>query len=132
MTLPLILIVILAIFLTVLTFWKPNYILAFISAGSWVALLAYTRSNHLYGMAPGSTNDEFLVIICLAMAIAMPLTTFFRMRDSNRAEAKLTSNPLQSFREERQTRHGSSGRFAESSEEYQARVRAILRHKPRR
>ncbi len=126
----------LAVILTVVNIWlliarKPNYIVAFIAGASWIAFLAYTRANPMSGMATGSTTDEILVIICLAMVIAMPLVTFFSVRESNMAEFKKRSNALSSYREERETRHGTRGNFAESPEEYQARVRGILRHKKR-
>ncbi len=126
-------ILLLAIILTVFTIWKPNYIFAFISAAGWLAFLSLTRTSGLYGMVVGSAGDEFVVIICLAMAIAMPLTTFFRFRESNESikAGKGRTSVLSSYREERETRHGTRGNFAESPEEYQARVRGILRHKKR-
>jgi len=137
--------------LSFLSLRNRSALLAIGASGAWLFMLAYTRSNLPGGITAGDSADTIMVLTFIALAIAMPFMWIQRRRvyrgfadsDQEESETVLTDDIVTKRKSKsgltpsdisrsRSSRHGASGTFADSAEEYQARVHNVLRSKRRR
>lgn len=126
-------IMVVAVFITAFALWKPNYILAVVSAASWILVLWYTRTTPFATIAIGSTGDTIIILICIGIAMGIILYTIQRIR-KEQGISNSSTNDSSDYDNEMSNRHGASSNSSkyESASEYQARVRRVLNPKKRK
>ena len=114
----------------------------------FIFLLFYTRANPIAGVTVGSTVDTIWMGICVAVFCGVPFMTW-RFRNKDRARMEYEKNQseegesfIQPVSESEKaseahgqslsSRHGTSGRYADSADEYQAKIHGILHPRNRR
>jgi hypothetical protein len=114
----------------------------------FIFLLFYTRANPIAGVTIGSTVDTIWMGICVAVFCGVPFMTW-RFRNKDRARMEYERNQseegesfIQPVSESERaseahgqrlsSRHGTSGRYADSADEYQAKIHRILHPRNRR
>lgn len=78
----------LAIAVSLFALFRPNVLMAILTTGAWIALLAYHIGNQPTGITQGDTTDVALIIIFGGAMIAFPLWTLQRMRMRRMYEGK--------------------------------------------
>ncbi len=126
--------------ITIFNIRRPNVLLAIGGAGAWLALMVYLVNNPPAGMTAGSAVHEILILVLSGVAIAVLLSGIQRSRGREiEGESEERTSPrsdnkrdyTERIREVRQSRHSPNTSFAESEEEYQARIHRILHPKRR-
>ncbi len=128
--------------LSVLVVRSRNWLMAVCAAGAWAVLIAYIVVNPPGNMVAGDTSHQMLVIVLSGVAIAMLIVGIQHGR-SKEPEGEYEGEPsgenrnkrrdyTEVVRENRNRRHKADTHFAESPEEYQARIHLMLHPKRRR
>jgi len=74
--------------LSFLSLRSRNVLVAIGAAISWLFVLIYTRENPVGGIAVGSTGDQMFLLLCIGMAIALPLISLMQYRRERTITAK--------------------------------------------
>lgn len=115
-------------FLSFLSLRSRNVLVAFGAAISWLFVLIYTRDNPIGGITVGSTGDQMFLLLCIGMAIALPLISLMQYRRERTITAKgfVVSDTGNIAGSERETKEPNP------EEEYRQKVRRALHHSRRR
>lgn len=113
------------------------FLLGFLAGASWFVVLAYVAAYPPGSLTAGDTIHNMLLLVLGGVAISMPLVTFrmAKTKEYHLSAGGEEGEPMQhvaTISDRRASRHGWGGNFAENPEEYQARVRKILRPSRRR
>ncbi len=112
------------------------FLLGFLAGAAWFVVVAYVAAYPPGALTQGDTIHNMLLLVLAGVAIAMPLVTFRLARSK---EYNVTAGIVggkeegdaprlvASVRENRSARHGVASNFNESPEEYQAKIRALLK-----
>jgi hypothetical protein len=74
-------ILLMCLFMTVISIWKPNMMWGLLCAISWMLLFWWTRSNVMTGFALGDFGDTILISICIGAAVFTLIYTNIKVRE---------------------------------------------------
>ena len=75
-------------FLSFLSLRSRNVLVAIGAAISWLFVLIYTRDNPIGGITVGSIGDQMFLLLCIGMAMALPLISLMQVRRERSVTAK--------------------------------------------
>lgn len=122
---------------------NKSFLIGFLAGAAWFVTMAYVATYPPGPLVQGDTIHGMLVLVLVGVALTIPLASMRLARSKKyevdvdmestsgrgRISGQVTS---ESVSMNRSARHGFGGQFAETPEEYQARVRAILRPRHKR
>lgn len=112
-------------------------LLGLLAGGAWFIVMAYIATYPPGALVQGDTIHRMLVLILIGVSISVPVITIRMARSktyhiSARGEEGEPMQHIATISDRKSSRHGWGGSFAESEEEYKARVHSILHPKRRR
>lgn len=113
------------------------FLLGLLAGGAWFVVMAYVAAYPPGELTQGDNIHNMLVLILAGAAISVPVITIrlARSQSYHISASGEEGEPMQhiaTISDRKSSRHGWGGSFAESEEEYKARVHSILHPKRRR